>query len=47
MSGRIIEQGSKAEILLKPKEPYTKLLVDAMPLLKLKGMPRKHHSKIQ
>jgi len=34
--GRIIEQGSKAEILLKPKEPYTKLLVDAMPLLETK-----------
>ena len=34
--GRIIEQGSKAEILLKPKEPYTKLLVDAMLLLETK-----------
>ena len=31
--GKIIEQGSKSEVLLKPKEPYTKLLVDAMPLL--------------
>ena len=34
--GRIIEQGIKAEILLKPKEPYTKLIVDAMPLLETK-----------
>lgn len=31
--GKIIEQGSKQEILMHPKEPYTKLLVDAMPLL--------------
>ena len=45
--GRIIEQGSKAEILLKPKEPYTKLLVDAMPLLETKRDAKKHHSKIQ
>lgn len=30
--GKIIEQGSKQEILMHPKEPYTKLLVDAMPL---------------
>ena len=37
--GKIIEQGSKAEVLLKPKEPYTKLLVDAMPLLETKRDP--------
>ena len=37
--GKIIEQGSKAEVLLKPQEPYTKLLVDAMPLLETKRDP--------
>jgi peptide/nickel transport system ATP-binding protein len=37
--GKIIEQGSKAEVLLKPKEPYTKLLVDAMPLLETNRDP--------
>ena len=37
--GKIIEQGSKAEVLLKPKEPYTKLLVDAMPLLETSRDP--------
>ena len=38
--GKIIEQGSKAEVLLKPQEPYTKLLVDAMPLLETKRDPK-------
>ena len=38
--GKIIEQGSKAEVLLKPKEPYTKLLVDAMPLLETNRDPK-------
>ena len=37
--GKIIEQGSKAEVLLKPKEPYTKLLVDATPLLETSKDP--------
>lgn len=37
--GKIIEQGSKEEILMSPKEPYTKLLVDAMPLLKTTRTP--------
>ena len=43
--GKIIEQGSKAEVLLKPKEPYTKLLVDAMPLLETNRDPNVAISK--
>ena len=37
--GKIIEQGEKSEILLKPKEKYTKLLVDAMPIMETKKEP--------
>ena len=37
--GKIIEQGPKSEILLKPKEQYTKLLVDAMPLMETQKEP--------
>ena len=37
--GKIIEEGDKKEILMHPKEPYTKLLVDAMPLLKTTRTP--------
>ena len=37
--GKIIEQGTKSEILLKPKEQYTKLLVDAMPLMETQKEP--------
>ena len=37
--GKIIEKGSKEDILMSPKEPYTKLLVDAMPLLKTTRTP--------
>ena len=37
--GKIIEQGLKKSILLKPKEDYTKLLVDAMPILKANRSP--------
>ncbi len=37
--GKIIEQGLKKSILLKPKEDYTKLLVDAMPILKATRSP--------
>ena len=37
--GKIIEKGLKKEILMKPKEPYTKLLVDAMPLLETTRLP--------
>tara|TARA_B100000242_G_scaffold294093_1_gene274703 strand:- start:528 stop:2180 length:1653 start_codon:yes stop_codon:yes gene_type:complete len=37
--GKIIEKGLKKEILMKPKEPYTKLLVDAMPLLETTRSP--------
>ena len=43
--GKIIEQGSKSEVLLKPKEPYTKLLVDAMPLLETNRDPNVAISK--
>ena len=37
--GEIVEQGPKEEILLHPKQPYTKLLVDAMPLLETTRTP--------
>lgn len=37
--GRIIEQGMKEEVLMSPREPYTKLLVDAMPLLETTREP--------
>ena len=37
--GKIIEQGEKSEILLKPQEQYTKLLVDAMPIMETKKEP--------
>ena len=48
--GKIMEQGSKKSILLKPKEDYTKLLVDAMPILKANRSPnvkRKDNSIVQ
>lgn len=37
--GRIIEEGPKEQILMHPKEPYTQLLVDAMPLLETTRAP--------
>ena len=37
--GEIVEEGSKEEILLQPKQPYTQLLVDAMPLLEANRQP--------
>ncbi|MEO0426218.1 MAG: ABC transporter ATP-binding protein [Pseudomonadota bacterium] len=37
--GRLIEEGPKDEILLRPKEDYTRLLVDAMPLLETTRRP--------
>ena len=37
--GKIIEEGIKKEVLMNPKEPYTKLLVDAMPLLETSRTP--------
>lgn len=37
--GKIIEEGLKEEVLMTPKEPYTKLLVDAMPLLETTRTP--------
>jgi peptide/nickel transport system ATP-binding protein len=39
--GKIIEKGSKKDILMKPREPYTQLLVDAMPLLETTRAPDK------
>ena len=42
--GKIIEKGLKKEILMKPKEPYTKLLVDAMPLLETTRSPDEKRS---
>lgn len=37
--GKLIEEGPKEEVLLKPKQDYTKLLVDAMPLLETTRRP--------
>lgn len=37
--GKVIEEGPKEQILLEPKEDYTKLLVDAMPLLETTRSP--------
>ncbi|WP_170334739.1 dipeptide ABC transporter ATP-binding protein [Ruegeria arenilitoris] len=37
--GKIIEQGTTQEILMHPKEDYTRLLVDAMPLLETVRSP--------
>ena len=37
--GKIIEQGTTEETLMHPKEDYTKLLVDAMPLLETTRQP--------
>ncbi|MEM7067314.1 MAG: ABC transporter ATP-binding protein [Pseudomonadota bacterium] len=37
--GKIVEQGTTKQILLKPKQDYTKLLVDAMPLLETTRIP--------
>ena len=37
--GRVIEEGPKEQILMHPKEDYTKLLVDAMPLLETTREP--------
>lgn len=37
--GKMIEEGLKEDILMHPQEDYTKLLVDAMPLLETTRMP--------
>jgi len=37
--GKVIEEGPKEEILMHPKQPYTQLLVDAMPLLETTRNP--------
>lgn len=37
--GKLIEEGPKEQILMHPKEPYTQLLVDAMPLLETTRAP--------
>ncbi|MEM0899428.1 MAG: ABC transporter ATP-binding protein [Pseudomonadota bacterium] len=38
--GKIVETGTKTEILTKPQQDYTKLLVDAMPLLETTRTPQ-------
>ncbi|MEM9058905.1 MAG: ABC transporter ATP-binding protein [Pseudomonadota bacterium] len=37
--GRMVEEGTTEEVLLHPKEDYTRLLVDAMPLLETTRTP--------
>ncbi|MEO1680763.1 MAG: ABC transporter ATP-binding protein [Pseudomonadota bacterium] len=37
--GKLIEEGPKEDVLMTPKEPYTQLLVDAMPLLETTRTP--------
>ena len=44
--GKIIEEGLKEKVLMTPEEPYTKLLVDAMPLLETTREPDKNRDDI-
>tara|TARA_B100001142_G_C14331573_1_gene654320 strand:+ start:403 stop:2064 length:1662 start_codon:yes stop_codon:yes gene_type:complete len=44
--GKIIEEGLKHEVLMTPKEPYTKLLVDAMPLLETTRVPDQNRNDV-
>ncbi|MEM9247733.1 MAG: ABC transporter ATP-binding protein [Pseudomonadota bacterium] len=37
--GKLIEEGEKERVLMAPQEPYTQLLVDAMPLLETSRTP--------
>lgn len=37
--GKVIEEGPKEDVLMRPKQEYTKLLVDAMPLLETTRFP--------
>ncbi|MEO0654683.1 MAG: ABC transporter ATP-binding protein, partial [Pseudomonadota bacterium] len=37
--GKVVEEGPKEDILMRPQEDYTKLLVDAMPLLETTRSP--------
>ncbi|MEM1430559.1 MAG: ABC transporter ATP-binding protein [Pseudomonadota bacterium] len=37
--GKLIEEGPKHDVLMTPQEPYTQLLVDAMPLLETARRP--------
>ncbi|MEM9973935.1 MAG: ABC transporter ATP-binding protein [Pseudomonadota bacterium] len=37
--GRVVEEGRKEDILMRPQQDYTKLLVDAMPLLETTRSP--------
>jgi peptide/nickel transport system ATP-binding protein len=37
--GKVVEEGAKEEVLMRPKQEYTKLLVDAMPLLETTRAP--------
>ena len=43
--GRVVEEGKKNEILMKPQDPYTKLLVDAMPSLEALRRPKSKRSQ--
>jgi len=43
--GRVVEEGKKNEILMKPQDPYTKLLVDAMPSLEALRKPKSKRSQ--
>ena len=44
--GKIIEEGLKEKVLMTPEEPYTKLLVDAMPLLETTREPDKNRDDV-
>ncbi|RYH20197.1 MAG: ABC transporter ATP-binding protein, partial [Alcaligenaceae bacterium] len=35
--GRLVERGDKLEVLSRPREPYTRMLLDAVPELDLRG----------
>ena len=43
--GRVVEEGKKNKILMKPHDPYTKLLVDAMPSLEALRKPKSKRSQ--
>ena len=43
--GRVVEEGKKNNILMKPQDPYTKLLVDAMPSLEALRRPKSKRSE--
>ncbi|MEO0329822.1 MAG: ABC transporter ATP-binding protein [Pseudomonadota bacterium] len=44
--GKVVEEGTTKQVLLKPKKDYTRLLVDAMPLLETTRLPDKKRTDL-